>query len=375
MESTDTVYMKKALELALKAKGQTSPNPLVGAIVVRDGKIIGEGWHQYCGKEHAEAIALKKAGPKARGAKLYVTLEPCSHFGRTPPCVDKIIATGIKEVTIGMIDPNPVNNGTSIQKLKRAGIRVKTGFLEKELKKANESFIKYITQKLPFVVAKCAQTLDGKIATRTGESKWITSKETRTYSHRLRSEFDGILVGINTVLKDNPFLNAPKKIKPIKKIILDSHLRLPFSANLFKNTNPSNIVFATTKTASQSKFNQLKKKGVSLIVCPRVSGGEKRIELRFLFEELARREITSILIEGGACTIGAALKEGLVDKFLIFVAPKIMGDQNALSSIQGLETNRIDRLIKLRDISVKQISEDILIEGYTNFRPRAEIVV
>lgn len=364
MKSIDLAYMRKALTLALKSKGETSPNPLVGAIVVQSKKIIAEGWHRYCGGDHAEVIALKKAGPKARGAKLYVTLEPCSHIGRTPPCVDKIIKAGIREVIIGMVDPNPVNNGKSISKLKRAGIRVKTGFLENELKKINEPFLKYITKKLPFVTAKCAQTLDGKIATASGESKWITSQESRDYAHRLRCEFDGILVGINTVLKDNPFLNAKKKIKPIKKIIIDSDLRLPLKANLFKNTNPSDIVIATMKDARENKFARLQKKGVSLIVCPRVSGIEKRIQLRFLFKELARQEITSILIEGGGRVIGGALQEKLVDKFLIFVAPKIMGDQNALSSIRGLEMNRIDQLIKLRDVTVKRIFENILIEGY-----------
>ncbi len=365
MKLTDVDYMKKALSLALKAKGQTSPNPLVGAVVVQDEKIVGEGWHRTCGGDHAEVIALKKAGPKARGAKLYVTLEPCSHVGRTPPCVDKIIEAGIREIIIGMIDPNPVNNGKSISRFKRAGIRVKVGFLENELKKINEPFIKYITKKFPFVVAKCAQTLDGKIATASGESKWITSQESRDYAHRLRSDFDGIMVGINTVLKDNPFLNAKRKIKTIKKIIVDSDLRLPLKANLFKNTDPSDIVVATTKTAPKNRFEQLREKGVNLIVCPRVSGTEKRIQLRFLFEELARREITSILIEGGAGIIGGALQEKLVDKFLIFVAPKIMGDQDALSSIHGLKINRVDRLIKLRDVTVKRISEDILIEGYT----------
>ncbi|HLD69369.1 MAG TPA: bifunctional diaminohydroxyphosphoribosylaminopyrimidine deaminase/5-amino-6-(5-phosphoribosylamino)uracil reductase RibD [Candidatus Omnitrophota bacterium] len=364
MKSTDIDYMKQALTLALKSKGETSPNPLVGAVVVRNKKIISEGWHRACGGDHAEVIALKKAGAKAQGAKLYVTLEPCSHTGRTPPCVEKIIAAGIQEVIVGMVDPNPVNNGKSISKLKRAGIRVKVGFLENELNKINEPFLKYITKKLPFVTAKCAQTLDGKIATASGESKWITSQETRDYAHRLRSDFDGILVGINTVLKDNPFLNAKKKIKPIKKIIVDSNLRLPLKANLFKNTNPSDIVVATTKTAPKNKFDQLRKKGVNLIVCPRVSGTEKRIQLRFLFKELARREITSILIEGGGRVIGGALQEKLVDKFLIFVAPKIVGDQDALSSVRGLGINRINRLIKLRGLTVKRISEDILIEGY-----------
>ncbi len=373
MPFTDLDYMKRALELALRARGETSPNPMVGAVVVRAGKIIAEGYHLYCGADHAEVMALKKAKTKSVGAKLYVTLEPCSHFGRTPPCVDRIIEAGIEEVIVGMVDPNPVNSGKSLLKLKCAGIKVKVGFFEEQLKKINEVFIKYITQKIPFIVAKSAQTLDGKIAVPTGESQWITAKESRDYAHRLRSDFDGILIGINTVLKDNPFLNASKKRKPIKKIVVDSHLRLPFKANLFKNTDPSDVVIATTKQAAQNKLQQFQKRGVTLMVCPEFVPAKefpaagKRIRLRWLFQELARREISSVLIEGGAHIIGGALQEKLVDKFLVFVAPKIIGDEKALSSICGLNVNRVDRLIKLRDVSVECLAEDILIRGYTQY--------
>jgi diaminohydroxyphosphoribosylaminopyrimidine deaminase/5-amino-6-(5-phosphoribosylamino)uracil reductase len=214
--------MRKAMILAQRGLGLTSPNPMVGALLVKNGKIIAQGWHRRCGGDHAEIVALKKAGAKARGCRLYVTLEPCSHYGRTPPCVQQIIAAGIREVYVGMIDPNPLNNGKSIRLLKKAGVKVEVGFLPEKLQRLNEAFVKYITTRMPFVTAKCAQTLDGKIAASSGHSQWITSARTRDHAHKLRSQFDAILVGVNTVLQDNPRLNAAARSKRLKKIILDS---------------------------------------------------------------------------------------------------------------------------------------------------------
>ena len=357
----DIAYMKRMMELAQRAKGKTSPNPIVGALLVKGGRVIAEGWHHHCGADHAEIVALKKAGKRARGAKLYVTLEPCSHYGRTPPCVDAIIRSGIKEVVVGMKDPNPVNNGKSLVKLKKAGIKIKVGFLESELKKMNEIFVKYIQTKIPFVVVKIAQTLDGKIATATGQSKWITSARAREYSHRLRNDFDAILVGINTVLKDNPGLNAEQQFKRFKKIILDSSLRISLRAKLFKNTQASDIIMATTQDAPKSKREFLLKKGVHVIVCPSKGG---RINIKWLLSELGRQDITSVLVEGGAQVVGSFLKEKCVDKFLIFIAPKLMGDQNALSAIQGISLLNVEHSQKLKNISVKHLGQDILIEAY-----------
>ncbi len=360
---TDIDYMKTAFRLALRAKGKTSPNPLVGALIVRGHRIVAEGWHKYCGADHAEVMALKKAGRKAQGATLYVTLEPCSYFGRTPPCVDPIIAAGIREVVVGMKDPNPLNNGKSLVMLRRAGIKMRVGFLEEPLKEMNEAFIKYITKKLPFVVAKCAQTLDGKIATASGRSQWITSPASRDYAHALRKDFDAILVGINTVLKDDPFLNAPGKRKPIKKIVVDTHLQIPMNANVFKDTEPSSVMIAATAKAKKTKIQLLRKKGVCVLMGPESHGG---VQLKWLLRELAKREIANLLMEGGGRTIGGALREDLVDKFLIFMAPKIMGDERALGSVSGLMVRHVDESVRLYDVRVERLGEDILIEGYVH---------
>jgi len=361
---TDIDYMRIAYKLARRAQGETSPNPLVGAVIVHQGKIVGEGWHKSCGGDHAEIVALKKAKDKSRGATLYVTLEPCGHFGRTPPCVDQIIQGGIHEVIVGMKDPNPLTNGQSLVKLRHAGIKVKVGFLKEELSRMNEAFIKYITQRLPFVVAKSAQTLDGKIASARGDSRWITSPESRAYAHTLRKDFDGILVGINTVLKDNPFLNAPeKKFKPIKKIIVDSTLRVPLDANIFKASQPLDIIIATTPKAKKARIHLLRQKGIEILICPQQRG---KVRLKWLLKELARREIASLLIEGGGRIIGSALREKLVDKFLVFMAPKIMGDETALPSVMGLKTANVHEALRLHRIKVKRISDDILIEAYVH---------
>jgi len=354
-------YMRIAMELAIKARGQTSPNPMVGALLVKGGKIIAQGYHRRCGADHAEAAAIKKAGRRAKGASLYVTLEPCSHHGRTPPCTDLIIKSGIKKIFVGMKDPNPLMNGKSILLLRKAGLAVEVGFLGKELKKINEAFIKYIRQQMPFVVAKCAQTLDGKIATAGGQSKWITAQEARDYGHRLRDGFDAILVGVNTVLKDNPFLNADGKSKRIRKIILDTRLQLPLEANVFKDVRPGDVIVATTTKADQRKLGLLNSRNVQVMVCPSYDG---RVDLQWLFKELAKMEITSILIEGGGTMIGAALKERLVDKMMIFVAPKIMGDHQAINAISGFQPTDVNHLPRLKDLTIQKIGEDLLLEGY-----------
>lgn len=375
---TDTDYMKIAYHLALKGKGKTSPNPLVGALLVKGSKIIAQGWHRRCGGPHAEIMALKRAGRRAQGARLYVTLEPCFHFGRTPPCVDVIMKSGLRQVVIGMKDPNPLTRGKSIATLKKNGIKVKSlrlhsgqaDFLKKELKDMNEAFEKYIKYNYPFVVAKTAQTLDGKIATANGQSKWITGKRTRDYARELRNDFDAILVGIHTVLKDNPGLNATGRSKRLKKIILDSSLRIPLKAKLFRNTRPGDCIIATTKRADQKKLKLLRKRGVNVMICPTSSlsegtrsGKRRRIHIKWLLKELAKQEITSILFEGGAQVIGSALKEKIVDKMIIFVAPKIMGDQRALGSVEGFNISHVDRALRLKETCIKKIGQDFLIKG------------
>jgi diaminohydroxyphosphoribosylaminopyrimidine deaminase/5-amino-6-(5-phosphoribosylamino)uracil reductase len=333
----------------------------VGAVIVKGRRIVAEGWHRRCGADHAEIVALKKAGPRARGASLYVTLEPCSHYGRTPPCVNQIMKSGIRKVYIGMKDPNPVNNGKSIRMLNKAGIKTTCGFWQKELRKMNEPFVKYITTRMPWVVAKCAQTLDGKIATSQGESKWITSPQSRKYARRLRNDVDAILVGINTILKDNPALNASRRSKHLKKIIVDTSLRIPLQGQWCRHTKPSDIMVATTSKASPQKVRLLKKRGIEVFICPQKQG---RVHLKWLLQQLAQKEIASVLIEGGSQIIGAALQEKLIDKFLLFIAPKIMGDQQALSAIRGRRISRLKQSILLNDITFQKIGPDILIEGY-----------
>ncbi|MDP8264911.1 MAG: bifunctional diaminohydroxyphosphoribosylaminopyrimidine deaminase/5-amino-6-(5-phosphoribosylamino)uracil reductase RibD [Candidatus Aceula lacicola] len=359
--NSDITYMKMALDLALKAKGKTSPNPMVGAVIVKNNRVIAKGYHKRCGADHAESEALKKAGRLSNGAKMYVTLEPCGHFGRTPPCVDAIIKSGIKEVIVGTKDPNMKNNGKSIRKLNGAGIKTRVGILVDELLLANEVFLKYVKKGMPFVVVKCAQTMDGKIATASGHSKWITSKETRKLTHQWRNDFDSILVGINTVVKDNPYLNATQKSKQLKKIIIDSKLRISLSANLFKKTNSHNIYIATTKAASIKKIESFIKKGVHVVVC---SDKDGRVDLKKFFKVLAKNEITSVLVEGGATIIGSILKQKLADKIWILIAPKIVGDQEAKSSIAGLGIKNVNRSLKLSNIRLKCFKSDIFIEAY-----------
>lgn len=357
----DSDYMNKAYHLALKAKGETSPNPLVGAVIVKGNKIIAEGWHRRCGTDHAEVVALKKAGRRASGARMVVTLEPCHHYGRTPPCVDQIIKSGIKEVIIGMKDPNPLTNGKSIAKLRRAGIKTKAGVLQKELRAMNEAFIKYATKKMPFVAVKTAQSLNGKIATASGHSKWITSAATRKYARRIRNEFDAILVGINTVLRDDPKLSGSQKTKRLKKIVLDPSLKISPKACLFSGAKPSDVIIATTAKASLKKRTDLSKKGIHVIVSPQRGGA---IDLKWLFKEFAKQEIISILVEGGAHVIGSVLKEKLADKMYCYIAPIIIGDQNALTSVVGIDTAKVDQAIPLKNITLMKIGKDILVQGY-----------
>ena len=342
--------MNLAFDLALNGWGKVSPNPMVGAVVVKSGKVIAEGWHAYYGGPHAEAMAIAQAGKKAQGADLYVTLEPCSHFGRTPPCTDAIIKAKIKRVFVGVKDPNPLMRGKSLNILRKAGIQVEIGFLEQELTRLNESFNKFIATGLPFVTAKTAQTLDGKIATLSGQSKWITSEESRNYARDLRFGFDAILVGVNTVLNDDPGLNAPGKA--IKKIILDARLRTPANAKIFKDTKPEDVlIFTSVKTKNKLKAD--------IIQAPAQNG---RIDLKWVMNYLGQKKISNVLIEGGGQVIGNALKVGIVDKMMIYVAPKMMGE--GLEAVCGLGISKLNQIKQLKDVSVGKIGNDILSEGY-----------
>ncbi len=353
--------MDLAIKLALKAKNRTSPNPMVGALVVRNGRIVGRGYHEKAGLAHAEVVALDEAGEKSKGASLYVTLESCTHFGRTPPCVDRIIKSGIKEVIVGMIDPNPLNNGRGINILKQHKIKVEVGFLEDKLRKINEPFIKYITKRIPFVTVKVAQSLDGKIATRTGNSKWITSDKSRAFAHRLRQGYDAIMVGVNTILRDNPRLDAWFSKKQPIKIVVDSQLSTPQDANIFSLNTQVIIATLPIRLGQETENRKILAKRATILEVKEKTG---QINLKDMMKKLAQLHITNILVEGGGTLIGSLFDEGLVDKILFFISPKIIGGKEAISSVMGHGITRIDNAIKVKDIKLKRLAEDLLIEGY-----------
>ena len=363
MNDLDIKYMRMALRLAMKAKGRTSPNPMVGAVVVKGGKIIGRGYHRRAGEPHAEAIALKKAGGAATGATLYVTLEPCSHTDkRTPPCAPLVIASGVRRVVVALIDPNPRVSGRGIKALKSAGIEVTTGVLDAEAKKMNEAFIKHITRGVPFVTLKIAQTLDGKIATSSGVSKWITGEKAREEAHRLRDSHDAILVGINTVLSDDPSLTTriPGGRDPAR-VIVDSRLRIPLNASVVTQSSPAKTMVATLAGAPKSKIKKLEDAGVDVLMIKRVHG---RVDLRDLMKRLGKRDIMSVLIEGGAEINASALKAGLVDKVVMFLAPLLMTGTDSLCSIGGASPAKLSQALKLLEVTAEFIGNDLMVTGY-----------
>lgn len=359
--NTDKRYMALAIELAKKAEGRTSPNPLVGAVIVKLGKIIGKGYHKKCGLPHAEAAAIKDAGARAKGGTLYVTLEPCDHHGRTPPCTDAIIRSGIKRVVIAMRDPNPITNGRGIKKLKKSGVKTAVGVLEESARAMNRPFTKFITKKLPFVRLKVAQSIDGKIATRSGDSKWISGEESRRFVHQLRGKVDAVMVGVNTVLKDNPMLlsKVPRSKQPIR-VIVDSVLKTPIKSKLFSTAHRHVVVLATTKAASFKKAETFAKNGISVLFCKMKSG---RVDLKDLLKKLSWLNITDLLVEGGGELSASLVEERLVDQFLFFVSPKIIGGRLAKTSVEGIGADRMKDAIRLKNVSIRRFSEDILIEA------------
>lgn len=360
----DKKYMAMALRLAAKAAGRTSPNPMVGAVVVKAGKIISSGYHRRAGEPHAEAIALRKAGKAARGATLHVTLEPCSHTDkRTPPCSPLVIASGVKRVVVAMIDPNPRVSGGGIRAIRRAGIAVTTGVLEQEARRLNEAFIKQVTTGMPFVTMKIAQTLDGKIATVSGESKWITGEAARQEGHRLRDRNDAILVGVATVLADDPSLTTriPGGRDPLR-VIVDSNLRTPLKAKIITQKSRAKTLIATLESSSRSgRLESLLDAGAEVLLA---KGRDDRVDLRSLMKVLGGFGITSVLIEGGSEVHAAALKAGIVDKVVLFIAPTLMTGKDSLCSIGGVSPARLSRAVRLRDVTSRFVGEDLVVEGY-----------
>lgn len=360
----EEIFMGWAIRLAKKALGRTSPNPTVGAVVVKNSRILGTGFHERAGEPHAEINALRKVGPEARGADLYVNLEPCNHFGKTGPCTKAIVDSGIKRVIIGMEDPNPLVSGKGIKELKENGIEVKVGVLEEKCRKLNEMFVKYIITKTPFVILKAAASLDGKVATKNGESKWITSEKARHMVHKVRNQVDAVMVGIGTVLKDDPLLTTRLKSnrgKDAIRIVVDSSLRIPLEAKIL--STPSHTIVVTTDKASADRIAKLKERGVEVLVMP---SKKDKVDLRELIIELGKREIISVLLEGGPTLSASALEAGIVDKVLFFYAPKIIGGEKAPGIIAGEGIDSLTKAISFKDIKGRKIGEDFLLEGYVH---------
>jgi len=362
----DEQCMHVALSLARKGMGTTSPNPMVGAVLVKGNSIVGKGYHRKAGMPHAEIVALSDAKGAAKGATLYVNLEPCVHVGRTPPCVNSIIASGVRRVVVAMLDPNPQMNGRGIDTLKKAGIEVKVGLLEEEAKRLNEAFVVYMEKKRPFFTLKGAVSLDGKIATKTCDSKWISNEESRKYVNKLRSAVDAIMVGINTVILDNPLL-VPKIARPKKlpvRIILDSKLRIPFSCDVVKTSEKYKTWVFTAEDSRSDKEAKLRSMGLEVIRVPKDDSG--RVSPKSVCEELFRREIMHVLLEGGGEINSGLLKDNLIDKVLLFYAPIMIGGKGAYNLIGGKGVDFLKDAYKIDVASVKRFKEDICVEGYVH---------
>ena len=360
----DREFMKKALRLALRAEGCTSPNPVVGAVCVLGGRIVGRGYHKKAGFPHAEIEAFADAGRKGislKGATLYVTLEPCCHTDKlTPPCTDAIIPSGVSEVVVGSIAPNPKVSGKGVAKLRENGIAVRTGVLGKECTEANEFFNKHVVSGIPFVILKCAATIDGKIASPTGHSKWIGSETQRKMAHRLRKKVDGVIVGINTVQKDNPGLDARMVKGNVRQpipVVLDSRLRISPKAKIF-NVHPR-CVIATTQAAESAEELRLSELGADIVRL----GKANRVPPAELLYNLGAMGMCGVMVEGGSRVGASFLREGLVDKIVFFYSPKIIGG-DGISMIGNLAKNSIDEAVNIRNIRIKRFGDEIMVEGY-----------
>ena len=363
----DAYYMRMALTLAERGRGFTSPNPMVGAVVVQEDRVVGMGWHRRVGGAHAEVNALDDAGEHARGATLYVTLEPCRHTGRTPPCTGRVLAAGVSRVVTAMQDPNPEVTGGGNAFLAANGIVVENGICGDEARRLNEVFIKHTATGRPFVTVKCAATLDGRIATRTGDSRWVTGPAARAYVHRLRHASDGILVGLNTVIADDPSLTtrlpdaADIPARDPVRIILDTRLEIPETARVLQLDSEAETIIICADSVPLDRRQRIAGTGAQVVAAPTVNG---RIDMGLLMDTLAERGITSLLIEGGGRVIGSALTAGIVDKVLFFYAPNILGGDDGIPMCAGTGPERMADSIRLHGISTSRFGEDILVEGY-----------
>lgn len=358
----DAVFMRRAIELARTGvTGRVHPNPRVGAVVVRGGRIVGEGAHERFGGPHAEVRAIEKAKSLVEGSTVYISLEPCPHFGKTPPCTDLLIKSRVKKVVIGAKDPNPKVAGKGLRALKKAGIEIVSGVLEKEAEALNRDFAWWIRTGLPYVVLKSAQSLDGKIATRTGKSRWISGPESRKIGHELRAQADAVLVGVNTLLADNPFLSARSgaKVPQPFKIILDSELKTSPRANIFSSVSPGPVILVVTKRASRERRKQFD--GKAQIIETAEKNG--RIDLKDLVKRLGALGIVNILVEGGGETVSGFISEKLAREAYFFLAPILIGGRLAPSSVGGEGVSDLKRAARLKNWSVAKSGADFLIRG------------
>jgi diaminohydroxyphosphoribosylaminopyrimidine deaminase/5-amino-6-(5-phosphoribosylamino)uracil reductase len=358
--SADEKFMRLALKLARRGLGKVSPNPMVGAVIVKGGRIIAQGYHHYFGGDHAEVDALKNAATNVSGATMYVTLEPCFHYGKTPPCVDAVIKSKIARVVIGMQDPDKRVSGRSIKKLKQQGIAVEAGVLEAECRALNEAYIKHRTTGMPYVTVKFAQTLDGRIATVTGHSRWVSSAESQKLAHKLRAQNDAILAGAGTIVKDNPELTTRlvKGRNPLR-VVLDSNLKIPPDVKVFKNLDKAPTVVATTAWDAHQTLAERRALGLEVLIVPPDADG--RVDLKQLLKTLGERGISSVLVEGGAETITSFLRLGLADKIIAIIAPKILG--KGTDAVGELNVTDMSRVLKLTFTKVYRSGADIVLEG------------
>jgi diaminohydroxyphosphoribosylaminopyrimidine deaminase/5-amino-6-(5-phosphoribosylamino)uracil reductase len=364
----DEAYMRLALQMAAQAQGQTAVNPTVGCIIVKEGRMIGLGTHLQMGSPHAEVHALQMAGDNAAGSTVYVTLEPCSHYGKTPPCADRLIAEKVKKVFVACVDPNPEVAGTGIERLRLNGIEVEVGLLEKEATQSNEKFNKFILNKVPFVTLKTASTLDGKIATTAGDSKWITNEDSRSFVHTLRHQHQAIMIGVNTLIADNPELSTRLSVPAIQphRIVVDSNLRTPLDAEVIRDIQDSkqSTTLLTTEHASKERELALKALGADVLRC----GSGSSVDLQAALKLLGEQGIGSILLEGGGRLNGSMLEARLVDKVILFFAPKIIGGgEQAPSNFMFSGFTQMSEAIELENVRFEQFSNDICITGYPKY--------
>ncbi len=360
-------FMAYALSLAELALGYTSPNPAVGAVIERDGLVVGMGHTQQPGMEHAEIMALNQAGEMARGATMYVTLEPCCHHGKTPPCTDAIINAGISEVNIAVTDPNPLLSGKGIACLQAAGIKMKIGEYEQRAREINEGYFKYIKTGIPFVIAKFAMSMDGKIATRTGDSKWITSEDARNYAHGQRHSVDAIKVGAQTIISDDPQLTARgysgrcgrARIQPLR-VIVDGRGRVPTTARVF--SEPGKTLVALAEGSFNKDILKKKREGTEYLVLKSDNGV---IDIAELLKVLGQREITTVMIEGGSSLLGYVFDHKMVDKVLAFIAPIIIGGEEAKTAVSGRGVDKVKNALLLKDVRIEKFDNELLVSGYT----------